>query len=116
MKIIINVCYGGFNLSNKAYERLIELGIPLVDQKEMKPDVEAISKFEGSCLGSEYFDNFSREGRTHPLVIQVIEELGKDANGPCSELKVIEIPDGISYEIDEYDGIEHVAESHRTWS
>jgi len=33
-----------------------------------------------------------------------------------ADLKIVEIPDGTNYEIDEYDGNEHVAEVHRTWS
>ena len=28
----------------------------------------------------------------------------------------VEIPDGVQWEIDEYDGGERVAECHRTWS
>jgi hypothetical protein len=30
-------------------------------------------------------------------------------------IKVITIPDGIEWEIKEYDGLEHIAEKHRTW-
>lgn len=53
--------------------------------------------------------------RTNPLLIQVIEELGDEANGDFAELRIIEIPDNIEWEIDEYDGIEHVNEKHRSW-
>lgn len=38
------------------------------------------------------------------------------ADGKCAELKIIEIPDDIEWEIEEYDGWEHVAEKHRVWS
>ena len=55
------------------------------------------------------------EDRTDPLLIKVIEELGDEASGSCAELRIVEIPDGIDYEIDEYDGLEHIAEVHRTW-
>lgn len=57
----------------------------------------------------------SPKDRTDKLLIQVIEELGRDANGGCAELKIVEIPDGVEYEICEYDGNEHIAEMHRTW-
>lgn len=43
------------------------------------------------------------------------EALGEAADGGCASLKVVEIPDGTDYEIGEYDGMEHVAEKHRTW-
>jgi hypothetical protein len=56
------------------------------------------------------------EDRTDPKLIQVIEELGKKANGSCAKLKIVEIPDGIEWHIHEYDGYEHVAENHRTWA
>jgi hypothetical protein len=56
------------------------------------------------------------DDRHNPLLVQVVEELGTAANGSHAKLKVVEIPDGTRYEIDEYDGMEHVAESHRTWS
>ncbi len=56
------------------------------------------------------------DNRTDPLLIQVIEELGEDASGSCAELEVIEIPDGVQYEIEEYDGMESIHETHRSWS
>ena len=37
------------------------------------------------------------------------------ANGSCSSLTIIEIPDDIQYTIDEYDGMESVHEDHRSW-
>lgn len=57
-----------------------------------------------------------RDDRSNPLLIQVIEELGDNANSRFSELKIVEIPDGTEYEIEEYDGNEWVAEKHQTWS
>jgi hypothetical protein len=30
-------------------------------------------------------------------------------------LRIVEIPDGVEWHISEYDGIEHIAENHRTW-
>jgi hypothetical protein len=45
----------------------------------------------------------------------VVLELGEAANGRCAELKVVEIPDDVEWQIEEYDGLEWVAEKHRTW-
>jgi hypothetical protein len=56
------------------------------------------------------------ENRSDPLLVQTVEELGEKANGSCAELKIIEIPDGIEWEINEYDGMESVRECHRSWS
>lgn len=57
--------------------------------------------------------------RHDPLLVQVVEELGGEhrqgASGKCAKLSIVEIPDDVDYEIAEYDGLEHVAEKHRTW-
>jgi hypothetical protein len=53
--------------------------------------------------------------RDDPNLIKVIEELGPKANGNCAKLKLVEIPDMVEWEIDEYDGAEHVEEVHRKW-
>lgn len=57
--------------------------------------------------------------RQDPLLIRVIEELGggpqTGASGPVADLAIVEIPDGVEYTIEEYDGLEHIAEVHRTW-
>lgn len=90
MKLVINKCYGGFGLSRLAYERLAELGGRL----PLDPD---------------------SDNRADPLLIQVVEELGTRANGSCAELAIVEIPDGIEWEINEYDGSESVHEKHRSW-
>ena len=48
-------------------------------------------------------------------LIRVVEELGELANGWYSKLKIVEIPDGIEWEIDKCDGYEKVVEKHRSW-
>lgn len=54
--------------------------------------------------------------RDSELLVQVVEELGDEANGKFASLKVVTIPDDVEWEIHEYDGREWVAEKHRTWS
>lgn len=138
MKVVVNRCYGGFGLSVAAYERLIALGIPVrgyVEQKQGKDglylpepanDGEVIfdrdlSKGESELskaarkLTGRYWDTWTRENRAHPLVVKVVEELGEKADSRCAKLQVVEIPDGIEWEIEEYDGQEWVSEKHRTW-
>lgn len=59
----------------------------------------------------------SDEERSHPLLIECIETLGKEAssNG-TNNTKIVEIPADVDYYIaEEHCGIECVAKKHRTW-
>jgi len=72
-----------------------------------------------NCNDKEDDKNFFNDytiDRTDPILVQVVEELKEEANDSCSKLKVIDIPDNIEYEIDEYDGLETIHEKHRKWS
>lgn len=134
MKIVINVCYGGFGLSHEAVMRYAELKgfklYPFVEKKDgfekYRPYVKGEKAFlihyskkpllkNGSCDDSTYFSE-SNISRTDKTLIQVVKELGKKANAEHAKLKIIEIPDDVEYQIEEYDGNEWVAEVHKTWS
>lgn len=54
--------------------------------------------------------------RDDPDLIAVIEELGDAASGSHCRFSIVEIPDSVEWEIEEYDGLEWVAEKHRVWS
>jgi hypothetical protein len=71
-----------------------------------------------SALYEKHTHNTGRElDRADPDLVRVVEELGSEtASGRFAKLVVVEIPDGVEYEIDEYDGREHIAETHRTWA
>ena len=91
-KVALNDCFGGFSLSSKALARLAELGIPDDGQR-------------GRTVG-----------RTDPRLIQVIEELGDEANGGhLSKIRIADVPDGVKWYIDEHAGVEEAVEEHRTW-
>jgi hypothetical protein len=49
-------------------------------------------------------------------LIAVIEEMGQASWSWAAEIVIVDIPDDVEWHISEYDGIEHVAENHRTWS
>lgn len=91
-KIVINCQYGGFGLT-----------------------VEAMALYD-QYLGTKT-DKFDWEiDRDDPILVRVVEELKERAGDRYSDLKVVEIPDDVAWVLCEYDGIEWVAEKHRTWS
>lgn len=83
-KVVYNNCYGGFGLSDKALERYNEL--------------------KGKSLDDPIYD--WEISRHDPILVQVVEELGEEANGDFADLQIANI-DG-PYRIDEYDGSETV--------
>ena len=112
MKIVINCCFGGFSLSKKALLRLRELK----EETALNDCLKGETYEDGSVCDFDC-NSYCREiPRNSKLLLQVIKELGKDANGDVAELKVVKIPDGTEWQIEEYDGSEHIAEKHETWS
>jgi hypothetical protein len=118
MKIAINRDFGGFSLSDQAFEALLT-------RKNIAFDVVAN---KSSFIGNDYYlagrphtnetyisDYEVYSQRNDPDLIAVIEQLGEAANGKYANIKIVEIPDDVDWYIEEYDGLEHVAEAHRTW-
>jgi len=115
MKIVINKCYGGFSLSDAAimlYGK--KAGINII--KDEKKSSSFISHYYIDEIKNDNYFSDRRIERADPILIKVVEELGEAADGRCAKLKVLEIPDGVEWEIEEYDGKEWVSEVHQTWS
>jgi hypothetical protein len=91
--VVINSDYGGFSLSEEAEARYKAMA-GITDESWWYADVE----------------------RDDPYLVQIVREMGADANGKYATLKIVEIPGDVEWEIAEYDGNEWVAEKHRTWS
>jgi len=53
--------------------------------------------------------------RTDPDLVAIVEKYGDKVSGYLSNLKVVEIPDGVKWEIDDYDGVESIEEIHNSW-
>lgn len=122
MKVAINRCYGGFSASDALFEALIAKGWTVTKFNSFGQYADPTARIVD---GAELYHGFSRYSfvgdsddtslRTDPDLIEAIETLGEAASGRCGNLQVVEIPDGVEFTIEEYDGYEHVAEVHRTW-
>jgi hypothetical protein len=53
--------------------------------------------------------------RNDPVLVKVVEELGSKSFGFAANLKIVEIPDDVNWEVIENDGLEYIAEKHRKW-
>lgn len=143
-KIVINACYGGFGLSPRAAVWMFEKGFR--EEGFATPCEKYFQTFggtfdeEGLRKAKDEWDEFIASGksdkifltvfspcgefvlndrdipRDHPLLIECVETLKKDADGWASKLKIVEVPDDVKWHIGEYDGLESVDEDHRSWS
>ena len=142
MKVAYNACFGGFGLSPLAENEYrkkkgIDLfwyhgvgGYPYQSYEKIK-DLSGIKeigfalKVSTKDLGdlvseipNEHFfyeSWYDRENRNDPDLIEIIERLGEKANGFFAKLAIKEIPDGVDFEITEYDGFEDVVPPRTTW-
>lgn len=92
-KVVINRCHGGFGLSDQA-EQLYKERKDITDPNWYHWEIP----------------------RDDPVLVQIVEEMGEDADGMYSELGIVEIPEDVNWYVEEYDGLEWVAERHRTWN
>ncbi len=100
------------------FENALIVHYPMVPRKEYEAYLEVWRSTpledRGGLDKPGYFSGRDLE-RNDPILLQVVELLGKKANGRCADLKIIDIPDGVDWEIDDYDGLERVDEKHRSW-
>ena len=137
MKVILNKCYGGFGVSQEAYELYAKKkGIEIFPYtikfkngtgiyKKANSGNTVITTYLTKDFG--YFVEMSDDDlkgkhlylddghREDPVLIEVVEELGDRASGRFAKLVVVDIPDGMEYEIDDYDGIETLHQKVETW-
>ena len=111
MKVVINTTFGGFGLSEAAIERFFQLNNWVLEKKFSD---YGVMYFKDKAIDENYFSEFDIP-RYDPFLVQVVEELQENANSEFSSLKIVEIPDGIDFTVEEYDGREWIAETHRTW-
>lgn len=90
MKIVINRQYGGFDLSEEAMQEYCK-----------RKGLDSIQRWEIP--------------RDDPTLVELVETM-PNAGGKYSTLKVVEIPDDVDWKLEDYDGLEWIAERHRVWS
>ena len=114
-EIVINACHGGYGLSREA--ELLYLKRSLIDYTTE----DQLSRYDTERYGPRILVNGSDWRskvdiqRDDPVLVSVVQELGDRANGDFAELKIVEIPASVDWQIEEYDGREWIAETHRTW-
>ena len=118
MKVVINTCFGGFGLSDAAFEEFLTRKGIAWEKQEDKYGFGMCYSAAGHVGDSDhYISSFEMlNDRADADLVAVVEQFGKEVDTIHSELKIVEIPDDIEWFIVEYDGLEHVAEAHRTWS
>ena len=134
MKIVINKCFGGFGLSDEATRALAaRQGVTLFEHADNFGGVDFYTvpweEYKAACkikgpLGPDRFA--STKGMFYYLdgdiarddadLVAVVEELGAASWDRFAELAVVEIPDGTSWELEDYDGVETIYETHESWS
>jgi hypothetical protein len=112
--IVINSRYGGFSLSREAsllYLDLAGISYTLEEQEDRDTQNRLGSKI---MINDQEFwgRNISRDD---PALVATVRRLGSNAGGDYAKLKVVEVPAGVEWYVEEYDGKEWVAEKHRTW-
>ncbi len=105
-----NACYGGFNLSDAAYEAWLDRK-EIAWEKNPNPRYSSMTEYHKKgqigVSGAHLYHDFD-DLRSDPDLIEIIEEMGEDSNGSCASLRIEEIAAGEQYRIDEYDGMESV--------
>lgn len=112
--VAINICYGGFGLSQEAIRLYLErAGIEHTLQP--REDRHSTERYGPLVVVNDDLWTERDINRDDPILISVIRDLGEAANAQYAELKIIKIPADVEWYIEEYDGKEWIAEKHRTW-
>ena len=93
MKVVINRKYGGF---------------------EVSPEQLLIYRKLAGIPKHRVLSGYDIE-RNDPFLVEAVEQTVEKEGTAFSKLKVVEIPDDIEWDIQDYDGCEWIAERHSTW-
>lgn len=136
-KVILNKCYGGFQVSPEGYRlyakkkglQIYAYSLCLNNYKNYdyteKPNLGTywFTKSFGTGKNIEISDSdyenyilyLCESHREDKILVEIVEELGDKVNTFASKLVVVEIPDDLDYVIDEYDGVETLHQKVQEW-
>lgn len=137
--VVINACHGGFSLSEAGVLAYAERkGLTLYPEHSRfgfttwwtVPKAQRPAELEGEAWHRASMEERQAHNaaytagtlsdrdikRDDPDLLHVVASMGAKANGRCAELRIVAIPADMAWEIEEYDGREWVAETHRTFS
>lgn len=140
MKVVVNRCYGGFGLSTRAIQMCYERGMTKLaysideyfrtDEKAHQRALNIWNKYLAGDTSLEKKSEFTiftsdktqvlmmssmGQERNNPILVSVVEELGKEANDSFSKLEIKEIPDDVKWEIVSRYGMEEIRKVSRNW-
>lgn len=137
MDVVVNKCYGGFGLSDEAmklyakkkglnlypevdkYRTITYYTVSIEDRVVPLPEPFSRNSLAARQAYNSAYRNQTLVDRDIPRndidLVAVVNELGSAAVGDYADLQIVVIPDGVDWEIDEYDGMESVSEPRTTW-
>lgn len=122
VKVVLNRKFGGFGLSQKVFERLIEQGWTVTHFREDHTPIDLNADLLLRPVGTTYgyvkeglyylnwwkHEENSNEFRTRPEIVALVEELKEEASGDLALLVIEEVNDDYYWEIHSFDGVESI--------
>jgi hypothetical protein len=112
---VINAQHGGFGISRDAQIAWLERS-GIAYSTEPREDRHSDQRWGPRILVNNQHWNGKDIARDDPVLVSLVQELGKNSWGDHANLKIVRVPADVTWQIDEYDGQEWVAEQHRTWN
>lgn len=114
--IVINCDHGGFGLSREAQiEYLNRAGVAYnLQDRESRDDTVRFGP-EIKLSNGNHWNERHDIARDDPILVALVHDMGDAVNSDLASLKVVKIPGDVEWAINEYDGLEWVAEKHRQW-
>ena len=112
-EVVINVCFGGFGLSEEGVREYLKRKGKTLYVKSDKYHFKHYYTSPDMTDKSYFYDRDIK--RDDPDLVAVVKELGKKANGDCASLYIVKVPANVQWTIEEYDGSETVEEVHRSF-